>query len=277
MKYQNYSVGASGLYQKSKVEMEGYVLDAIQGNFKKYVDGITGVVSSIKMRESVWDGKTLRFFEISLLEDDTTHTLSVSQMNQKGTNYSTETRLLLGSLKGYEVGERVTLMTYYKAREGSQYKDFKCFLNYTDKPKNADGRLQSTGYIMHTDAPAPIVTELLGIKQYNFTEQVEFYKNLFDTVADKIDKTVMKSKVMLPAANGIPYEDYVTSGWSDAQMIDAGFLAIEAPKPVVPAPSLAPPPPSAPVAPTAGKTPPVLKTPPSAPIVVASDEEDLPF
>jgi len=72
---------------------------------------------------------------------------------------------------------------------------------------------------------------------------------------------VVAGPVMLPAANGVPYESYIQNGWTDALLIQHGMMAapVAAPvAPVAPAP-VAPPVPGAqpvPAAPAVGQAPP---------------------
>jgi hypothetical protein len=74
---------------------------------------------------------------------------------------------------------------------------------------------------------------------------------------------------MLPAAGATTYEGYKSAGWTDEQLVAAGYMAAAAPPPALPPPPSAPPPaPAAPPPAPMVPPPPPASTPPPPPAPV---------
>ena len=183
MEYRNYSIssGKGKLYLKEKQATPGYIEVSYgtegKTTFHKYEDSIKGTPKSLEVKEVLYEGKTLKFLELVLLDGEISNKVSVALKNPKG-NYSEETKVLLSSLNNLELGEEVTLTTKTKtttsATNGKEYKNLNIYINYVNK-LGENGKGMSTGFIPYGDIPKPKEKMVAGDKVYDLSEQTEFF------------------------------------------------------------------------------------------------------
>ena len=182
--YNNYSIsaGKGKLYLKSKTPQEGYE-EILYGTgevkdktYHRYADSIKGLPSFFEIKEISYDGRTLKFMELTLLDGEISNKVSVSLKNTKG-GYTDESRALLSALNGLELGEEVTLTskdTNTTGKNGKEYKNLNIYINYVNR-LGENGKGLGTGFIPHTEIPAPIEKIVAGDKTWDWSPQTEFF------------------------------------------------------------------------------------------------------
>lgn len=191
MTYNNFSIssGKGKLYLKEKTPTEGYeeVTYGTEGKktYHKYFNSIKGVPSYLESKEVQFDGRTLRFLELTLIDGDISNKVSVSLKNKGG--YTDEVKLLLSALDGLEMGEEVTLSTAktsYKNKKGEDKEQLNIYINYVNR-LGENGKGLSTGYIPFTDIPKPTSKVVAGDTTWDWTEQTEFYYAKLTSILEK--------------------------------------------------------------------------------------------
>ena len=191
MTYNNFSIssGKGKLYLKEKTPTEGYeeVTYGTEGKktYHKYFNSIKGVPSYLESKEVQFDGRTLRFLELTLIDGDISNKVSVSLKNKGG--YTDEVKLLLSALDGLEMGEEVTLSTAktsYKNKKGEDKEQLNIYINYVNR-LGENGKGLSTGYIPFTDVPKPTSKVVAGDTTWDWTEQTEFYYAKLTSILEK--------------------------------------------------------------------------------------------
>lgn len=200
MTYNNFSIssGKGKLYLKEKTPTEGYeeVTYGTEGKktYHKYFNSIKGVPSYLESKEVQFDGRTLRFLELSLIDGDISNKVSVSLKNKGG--YTDEVKLLLSALDGLEMGEEVTLSTAkssYKNKKGEDKEQLNIYINYVNR-LGENGKGLSTGYIPFTDIPKPISKVVAGDTTWDWTEQTEFYYAKLTSILEKFKNKTSATK-----------------------------------------------------------------------------------
>lgn len=200
MTYNNFSIssGKGKLYLKEKQPTEGYeeVTYGTEGKktYHKYFNSIKGVPSYFDSKEVQFDGRTLRFLELTLVDGDVSNKVSVSLKNKGG--YTDEVKLLLSALDGLELGEEVTLSTAksaYKNKKGEDKEQLNIYINYVNRLNDA-GKGLSTGYIPFTDIPKPISKVVAGDTTWDWTEQTEFYYAKLTSILEKFKNNTSTTK-----------------------------------------------------------------------------------
>ena len=195
MTYNNFSIssGKGKLYLKEKQPTEGYeeVTYGTEGKktYHKYFNSIKGVPSYFDSKEVQFDGRTLRFLELTLVDGDVSNKVSVSLKNKGG--YTDEVKLLLSALDGLELGEEVTLSTAksaYKNKKGEDKEQLNIYINYVNRLNDA-GKGLSTGYIPFSDIPKPTSKVVAGDTTWDWTEQTEFYYSKLTSILERFKKT----------------------------------------------------------------------------------------
>lgn len=181
MEYRNFSIsaGKGKLYLKEKQPTEGYeeVTYGTEGKktYHKYFNSIKGVPSYLDSKEVQFDGRTLRFLELTLLDGDVSNKISVPLKNKGG--YTDEVKLLLSALDGLELGEEITLSTAkssYKNKKGEDKEQLNIYINYVNR-LGENGKGLSTGFIPYDQIPKPTSKVVAGDTTWDWTEQTEFY------------------------------------------------------------------------------------------------------
>ena len=182
--YNNYSIsaGKGKLYLKSKTPQEGFE-EILYGTgevkdktYHKYADSIKGVPSFFEVKEVSYDGRTLKFMELTLLDGEVSNKVSVGLKNTKG-GYTDESRALLSALNALELGEEVTLSvkaTTTTGKNGKEYKNLNIYINYVNR-LGENGKGLGTGFIPYNEIPAPIEKIVAGDKTWDWSPQTEFF------------------------------------------------------------------------------------------------------
>lgn len=194
MEYRNFSIskGKGKLYLKEKQPTEGYE-EITYGEGKKtyhqYHDRIKGIPKEFGVKEVEYDGRKLRFLELTLEDGDVVNKVSVNLKNKGG--YTDEVKALLSALKGLEMGEEVSLVPHRSistGKNGKEYENLNIYINYLNK-KDEDGKNPSTGYINYADIPAPTSSIVAGDKVWDWTPQTEFYYEVLQEVEAKFNNS----------------------------------------------------------------------------------------
>ena len=187
MTYNNFSIskGKGKLYLKEKQPTDGYE-EVTYGEGKKtyhqYHDRIKGVPEFFGTKEVNYQGRTLRFLELSLKDGDTVNKVSVNLKNKGG--YTDEAKALISALKNLELGEEVSLSAVKNISEGKNgktYENLNVYINYLGRKDENDNN-PSTGYIHYNDIPKPIKKEVAGDTVWDFSPQTEFYYQVFQEI-----------------------------------------------------------------------------------------------
>lgn len=182
MTYSNYSIssGKGKLYLKEKQPTPGYeeVSYGTEGKktYHQYHDSIKGTPKYFDVKEVQYDGKTLKFMELSLVDGDVSNKVSVPLKNTKG-GYTDESRALISALNGLDLGEEVTLTvktTTTPGKNGKEYKNLNIYINYVNR-LGENGKGLGTGFIAYSDIPAPIEKIVAGDKTWDWSPQTEFF------------------------------------------------------------------------------------------------------
>ena len=226
MNYNNYSISASKgkLYLKSKTPQEGYekVTYGTNGEnvtYHKYVDSIKGKPTNFEVKEISYEGKTLKFLELTLTDGDDSNKVSVPLKNSKG-GYTDEVRSLLSAMNGLELGEDVTLSvksTTTTGKNGKDYKNLNIYINYVNR-LGENGKGLSTGFIAYSDIPAPDKKVVAGDTVYDWTPQTEFFYSKLQEIQGRFQ-------------NGVSQQPQQTEAPKNAVPTATPEQAFEAPKP----------------------------------------------
>lgn len=210
MTYNNFSIsaGKGKLYLKEKQPTEGYeeVTYGTEGKktYHKYFNSIKGVPSYFDSKEVQFDGRTLRFLELTLVDGDVSNKVSVSLKNKGG--YTDEVKLLLSALDGLELGEEVTLSTAkstYKNKKGEDKEQLNIYINYVNR-LNDTGKGLSTGYIPFADIPKPTSKVVAGDTTWDWTEQTEFYYSKLTNILDRFKNNSGTTTQEAKPKNAVP-------------------------------------------------------------------------
>lgn len=217
MTYNNYSIssGKGKLYLKEKQPTEGYeeVTYGTEGKktYHKYADNIKGTPKSLEVKEIQYDGKTLKFMELTLLDGDISNKVSAPLKNPKG-NYTDEVKALLSALNNLNLGEEVTLTTKATTttgKNGKEYKNLNIYINYVNILGD-NGKGQGTGFIPYTDIPAPIEKIVAGDKVWDWSPQTEFFYSKLGEILTKFQgASTATSTPQASVAEPTPYKGKV--------------------------------------------------------------------
>lgn len=190
MKYNNYSISSAKgkLYLKEKKPTEGYeeVTYGVNNDktYHKYTNMIKGIPTSLEQKEVQFDGRTLRFLELTLVDGEDQNKVSVSLKNKGG--YTDEVKLILSALDGLEMGEEVTFTTAkstYTNKKGEEKSQLNIYINYVNR-LGENGKGLSTGYIQFSDIPKPTSKVVAGDTVWDWEAQTVFYyEKLTDIMA----------------------------------------------------------------------------------------------
>jgi hypothetical protein len=200
MTYRNFSIskGKGKLYLKEKVPTDGYE-EVTYGEGKKtyhqYHDKVEGIPKEFGVREITYEGRTLKFLELSLEDGDTVNKVSMNVRNKGG--YTDESKALLSAMRGLDTGERVSLAAVRSesvGKNGKTYENLNIYINYLDREKTDDNKSPTTGYIHFNDVPKPTQKEVAGETVWDFTPQTEFYYAVQKEVEHKFDSPAETTK-----------------------------------------------------------------------------------
>jgi len=181
MEYKNYSLstGKAKFYLKSKTPEAGFEEVTYGTDNKKtyhqYAASIKGVPTYLETKSIEFDGRTLKFLELTLMDGDTANKLSLPLKNKSG--YTDEVKVLISALNGLELGEEVVLnpsVNKYTNAKGQAKESLQLYINYVNK-KNEQGKSQSTGYIPFAEIPKPVSKVVAGDTTWDWSVQTEYY------------------------------------------------------------------------------------------------------
>lgn len=181
MDYNNFSLSVSKgkLYLKSKTPQDGYeeVSYGTEGKktYHKYFNSIKGIPKYFESKEVQFEGRTLRFLELTLVDGEVSNKLSVPLKNKGG--YTDEVKALLSALNGLDMGQEVTLSgvkNKYKNKKGEDKEQLAIYINYVNRLGD-NGKGLSTGFIPFDAIPKPTSKVVAGDTTWDWSEQTEFY------------------------------------------------------------------------------------------------------
>ena len=200
MTYNNYSIsaGKGKLYLKEKQPTAGYIEVSYgtegKTTFHKYEDSIKGFPKSLEVKEITYEGKTLKFLELTLIDGEVSNKVSTSLKNAKG-NYTDEVKALLSALNGLDLGEEVTLTTKATTttgKNGKEYKNLNIYINYVNR-LGENGKGLGTGFIAYGDIPAPTEKLVAGDKVWDWSPQTEFFYSKLGEIIAKFQNNTTQS------------------------------------------------------------------------------------
>lgn len=214
MTYNNFSIssGKGKLYLKEKQPTAGYeeVTYGTEGKktYHKYFNSIKGIPSYLESKEVQFDGRTLKFLELTLVDGDVSNKVSLPLKNKGG--YTDEVKLLLSSLNELELGDEVTLSTAksaYKNKKGEDKEQLNIYINYVNRLNDA-GKGLSTGFIPYADIPKPTSKVVAGDTTWDWSEQTEFYYSKLTAILERFKNKPLTStpapKAEPKSANALP-------------------------------------------------------------------------
>lgn len=205
MNYYNYSIsaGKGKLYLKEKSPKEGYeeIIYGSEGKktYHKYSDSIKGTPKNLEVKEVNYDGKVLKFLELTLLDGEDSNKVSAPLKNAKG-NYTDEVKAILSALNGLKLGEEVTFTTKATTttgKNGKEYKNLNIYINYVNI-LGENGKGQGTGFIPYTDIPTPTEKTVAGDKVWDFSPQTEFYYSKLGEIIERFKSSTTPSQTSAP-------------------------------------------------------------------------------
>ena len=212
MAYNNFSIsaGKGRLYLKSKTPQEGYekVTYGTNGEnvtYHKYVNSIKGKPTNFEVKEISYEGKTLKFLELTLTDGDDSNKVSVPLKNSKG-GYTDEVRSLLSAINGLELGEEITLSvksTTTTGKNGKDYKNLNIYINYVNR-LGENGKGLSTGFIAYSDIPAPDKKVVAGDTVYDWTPQTEFFYTKLQEIQGRFNNSAPQEQQTEAPKNAVP-------------------------------------------------------------------------
>ena len=192
MNYYNYSISASKgkLYLKEKSPKDGYeeINYGTEGKktYHKYADSIKGTPKNLEVKEITYEGKVLKFLELTLMDGEDSNKVSAPLKNVKG-NYTDEVKAIISALNGLKLGEEVTFTTKATTttgKNGKEYKNLNIYINYVNI-LGENGKGQGTGFIPYTDIPTPTEKTVAGDKVWDFSPQTEFYYSKLGEIIER--------------------------------------------------------------------------------------------
>lgn len=229
MNYENYRIGADGLYQSSKEAKEGFEMKTYgtenKVTYVKKIRQIEGTITGVEVKEFTHDNKTIKNIELKIQDGDTLHQVSTALKNQKGNNYSEATTAILSALNGYKLGERVSFSAYYKKSTGSngkEYNNLNVYINHVNII-GSNGKPEGTGFIPYTDLPKAISKEVAGETQWNFEAVMEFWYAKLQEISKRFENSPTPTST--PPAQDTkpamqPNTSFETAGSSPTEDID---------------------------------------------------------
>ena len=153
--------------------------------YHQYFNSIKGIPSYLESKEVQFDGRTLKFLELTLVDGDVSNKVSLPLKNKGG--YTDEVKLLLSALNELELGEEVTLSTAksaYKNKKGEDKEQLNIYINYVNR-LNDSGKGLSTGFIPYADIPKPTSKVVAGDTTWDWSEQTEFYYSKLTAILER--------------------------------------------------------------------------------------------
>lgn len=213
MEYKNYSIssGKGKLYLKEKQPTAGYeeVTYGTEGKktYHQYHSSIKGIPKYLEIKEVQYDGRTLKFLELSLIDGDVSNKVSTALKNKNG--YTDEVKALVSALNGLELGEEVTLSTAkskYTNKAGVEKENLNLYINYTGRLGD-NGKGLGTGFIPYTEIPKAEkeVDEDDGEVTWNWKPVNKFYTAKLKELEDRFKEVPSaESTPQAPAPSKAP-------------------------------------------------------------------------
>jgi len=179
--------GPSKFYERSKVAKEGF--DAIpyvdkktneaKTTYHRLIDSVEGTISSVAVQETSFG----RYLKVNLQtgKDEIT-SISVGLDDKYG--YSREAMAFISSLRGYKLGEEVSInpvVSKYTKKTGKEGMNVAFYINYKNI-QGDNGKSASTGYIDSKKITAVVEEEKLGKKTFNYDARMQFYYDTLETI-----------------------------------------------------------------------------------------------
>lgn len=175
-------------YLKESQPTAGYE-EVIYGEGKKtyhkYFKYVQGVPSYFGTKEVEYDGKTLKFLELSLTDGDDVNKISVPLKNKGG--YTDEARKIISALNSADLKEKLSFslkLKKYTKKNGSEGEDLAIYGNYVDI-EGENGKPASTGFIKFNEIPPPTFKKVAGDIVWDFTGQTEFFYNKIQEIEER--------------------------------------------------------------------------------------------
>lgn len=219
MAYNNFSVSKkmAQFYLKESQPTEGYqevTYGEGKKTYHKYFKQVQGVPTYFGTKEVEYDGRTLRFLELTLQNGEDSNKISVSLKNKGG--YTDEVRKLVSVLNIADLNEEIVFSmrnNKYTNKKGVEKEDLQIYGNYVNR-KNAEGRNESTGFIPYDEIPQPIQKTVAGDVVWDWTPQTEFYYQKIQEIEERfknkdestpVKKETKKKESVVGEDNSLPF------------------------------------------------------------------------
>lgn len=211
--YKNFSISRKQgkFYLKEKQPTEGFqeITYGTEGKktYHQYHDSVSGMPTYFGTKEVEYDGRTLRFLELTLEDGDVINKISAPLKNRGG--YTDEVKALVSSLNGYDMGEPVTInpkTSKYMTAKGVERENLNIYINYNNR-KNAEGKNEGTGYIKFEDVPSPTSSIVAGDTVWDWSPQTQFYYDKIQEIETKFKSAATSTPAAtttVPSKNPIP-------------------------------------------------------------------------
>lgn len=190
MAYNNFSVSKkmAQFYLKESQPTEGYI-EVTYGEGKKtyhkYFKQVKGTPVYFGAKEVEYEGRILKFLELTLKDGDDMNKISVPLKNKAG--YTDEARKIISIMNKADITEPIVLSmrnSKYTNSKGVEKEDLQIYGNYVER-LNEDGRGLTTGFIPFDEIPKPESKTVAGDTVWDWTPQTEFYYQKFLEIETK--------------------------------------------------------------------------------------------
>lgn len=219
MAYNNFSVSRkmAQFYLKESQPTEGYqevTYGEGKKTYHKYFKQVQGVPVYFGTKEVEYDGRTLRFLELTLQNGEDSNKISVPLKNKGG--YTDEVRKLVSVLNGADLNEEIVFSmrnNKYTNKRGVEKEDLQIYGNYVNR-KNEEGRGESTGFIPYDEIPKPIQKTVAGDVVWDWTPQTEFYYQKIQEIEERfknkdepapVKKETKKKEAVVVEDDSLPF------------------------------------------------------------------------
>lgn len=217
--YNNYSIssGKGKLYLKSKTPQDGFE-EVLYGTgevkdktYHQYHTSIKGVPKYLEVKEIQYQGRTLKFLELSLIDGEVSNKVSTALKNKNG--YTDEVKVLVSALNGLELGEEVTLSTAkskYTNKAGLEKENLNIYINYTGR-LGENGKGLGTGFIPFAEIPKAEkeVDEDDGEVTWNWKPVNKFFTAKIKELEERFKTGSTQSNTPTKAPEPTPYKGKV--------------------------------------------------------------------
>lgn len=231
LKYTNFKVNKKGLYESSRTPKEGFIEvkygDKLESTtYHRYVDGLIGRISSIRISKPEFGGT---YLNLVLVDGQEAYTISTA-LYASNANYSFTARLILDSLSKADFSKKVQLSFWTKKVDENEYQNMTVFYH---GEKTDDGKNVYVDRVMFDEKPKREYKEVGGESKLIVEPHVEFYYNILTKMQETLQSlresrggsatSSTNSEVSTPKPEEKAPKDKLTPAMSDIDESDLPF------------------------------------------------------